>query len=125
LTDPQAAAIAGKLVATLRESGVTVLQYAGSKRNGLFHEWNQACWLRTDLGILDVVFFPGISPTQRPQIGPSSSKDGMTISHVISPDGQDVQLEGLPLFHFVGANTLMSTQDQRLAQVLSRVTVLP
>jgi hypothetical protein len=81
-------------VAAFNESGVTVLQYAGSKRNGLFHKWNQACWLRTDLGIPDVVFFPGISPTQRPKIGPSSSKDGLTISHVISPDGQDMQFGG-------------------------------
>jgi hypothetical protein len=125
LTDPQAAAIAGKLVAALKESGVTVLQYAYSKRSSMFPKWDQACCLRTDLGILDVVFVPGIPPRQPPQIGPSSSKGGMTTSHVISPDGQDVQLEGLASFDFVGANMFVSTQDQRLAQIVRRAMALP
>jgi hypothetical protein len=36
LTDPQAVAIAEKLVTALKEAGVTVLQYAPSKRSGSF-----------------------------------------------------------------------------------------
>ncbi|HUP57124.1 MAG TPA: hypothetical protein VM598_06705 [Bdellovibrionota bacterium] len=109
----------------LGRAGIDVIRIADSKKNGFFQNWREACWVETNLGILDVIFFPEGAGGKRLRIERLEAEYGLARSRVISPDGQTVTVQGLETHDFTGPRTWISTASKELAEALNRVRDFP
>jgi hypothetical protein len=116
----------GKILSeALGRGGIEVRRIADSRKNGFFRKWREACWVETNLGIFDVVFFPDGANGKQVKVEILESGNGLAYTRVTSPDGQTVAVQGLETYDFTGPRLWISTASKELAEALKRVRDLP
>ncbi len=110
----------------MSSSSLTILEVQNSIEGALFQSPNQAAWIKTDKGIVEVVFFLDPAETTHIQITPlSGPTEARHLYQVQAPPPtvtHDVVIDAAyPLYFSVERGMYMVTNSVELHAVLKRI----
>ena len=111
---------AENFVRLLVDSGWTVQPVRHSKMNGFFLETQEAAWILTDKGILEVIFFENRSRVEQIQITEEASIPTYH-KYVLKTPTETRRIEGALTFFTKYHNMLIVTIDAHLKESLNQV----
>ena len=109
----------------LNTHGVTVQSVHGSKLGGMFRGVEKAAFIRTDKGIVEIVFFPG--PMDAERIRVTYTKNAIqivphkyVIEQPITHDTKTIEA-AYPVYFTLHKNWFIETSESELDAILKRV----
>lgn len=117
---------ASTLLRWMTSSGLTILLVGNSIEGAHFQSPNQAAWVKTDRGIVDVVFFLDPTESDHIQVTPSPSHDrGRYLYKLQAPlptmSHDDMIDAAYPLYFTVQRGMFIVTSSAELDQALKRI----
>jgi hypothetical protein len=112
---------AKEFVQFLVNSGWAVQPVRPSKLNGLFTKTQNAAWIDTDKGIMEVIFFDSDADVQQIQITEESSDIPNYHKYVLKTPTETRRIEASPTYFTKHRNMLVVTIDAQLNKALNQL----
>jgi len=112
------------LVRSLRASGVVVHSVRHSIWNGFFNATQKAAWIETDLGIVDVVFFPTKADAQGIRITPADNAAEGRFHYMVQekPSSAAKLVDASrPLYFTINETQFLVTESRELDKVVKEL----
>jgi hypothetical protein len=121
---------AAPFVQTLAQSGLHVLSVRGSTFMSMFQSTQEAVWIQTNQGIVDVVFFATPDAASRIRITQSPKATAGRFMYTIQAPSpillHDQTIDAaFPLYFTVGHGVFMVTSSPQLDESLKRLFAVP
>ena len=119
---PSSLTFATQFVQTLSDAGWIIEQVAGSKFNGGMMGTEKAAWVKTDRGVLEVLFFENREEVQQIQIKEEADSTPTYHKYTVTRGSESHPWQGrLPVYFTKYRTMLIVSCDQRLADALNKL----